>query len=659
MSNDRDEDLVDWSNFNVSPSRSSVCHQSTPLYPRVSGVFLSTPDDEELVWETEPKQQVETVEAAAVAAVAVPPPPPLSPPRSTSPTFLGRPSSKRHSLEDDLPDVDRQQEQHSAFAAQRLADAIEQEQQLHESSATLPSTTTSPLVVLDLEEAKGYARAVRDLCQQEFVDVEYLESILALCQQAQESIRTAIDQALDGTGDVEELLQVHENLNHAIQVGCSTQDDYSKPAASSDSRHDTDTSSSATAGVDVDVLIESEDVFSLICLLRAPQPGRRLLAAMALLHFARNAEVLGTEHHVQLCHEIRSSGGLHSLLTLFRARSTSMEVKIVAALAIAYLVPSYTDAMPTLSTTISLGIKIMECLHVLSHAPTITVNKEVLEAQEFFQAAAKGVFLFWIHHLVPLLDSSHKLEAEETTPLLSRTASVGGRHRQRTTGGGAVFDQRREAIELQELLELTVSLIIHMAQAHDAGSADPSLMNHQYTLVEQVCAVEAARPIAVREGILRILVMWIRSSDLEKIRPAVSALAHLTSIKDRYMGGWIHSQMVNEGALEGLVMLMQNVDRGVGPDVQLAIAQILSSLCVAPHTRAAVVEANGTALLIQFLVEHEDASEESALFAGSALLQLAAGAITRAITRASVFGDDEELAFVALDKRDNIIQYVL
>jgi hypothetical protein len=127
----------------------------------------------------------------------------------------------------------------------------------------------------------------------------------------------------------------------------------------------------------------------------------------------------------------------------------------------------------------------------------------------------------------------------------------------------------------------------------------------------------------------------------------------LTTIKDKYMAGWIHSQMVNEGALQGIVALTD--DYSVGQDVKLAIAQILSSLCVAPHTRAAVAEANCIKYLIGFLYEHSDpSSQEVALFAGSALLQLAAGAITRA----TVFsGDDLELAdFVPADKRDSLVE---
>jgi hypothetical protein len=268
----------------------------------------------------------------------------------------------------------------------------------------------------------------------------------------------------------------------------------------------------------------------------------------------------------------------------------------------------------------------------------------LITQEECLRASAKGVMMFWMNHLLPMLASESNLrgklqeERHESFPLnRSSSGATRLRYSRLSSPGGGRFDQRREAIELQELLEATVSLIVYTAEP----SSDRPTLDEAYTLVEAVCAVEVARPIAVREGILRTLVSWIKSKDPDKFRPAVSALRHLTLIKDSYMAGWIHSQIVvSEGILENivkLVELMQDLDRGVGHDVQLAVAQILCCLCIAPHTRAAVAEANGIALLIQFLGEHNDpSSQEGAFFAGSALLQLASGAITRF----AVFGDE-------------------
>uniref|UniRef100_A0A7S2Y1W9 NACHT domain-containing protein n=1 Tax=Entomoneis paludosa TaxID=265537 RepID=A0A7S2Y1W9_9STRA len=242
---------------------------------------------------------------------------------------------------------------------------------------------------------------------------------------------------------------------------------------------------------------------------------------------------------------------------------------------------------------------------------------------------------------------------------------MGGRQRNRTFA-----NQRRETAGVQELLEMAISLVIRFAsrfyettnqsngkvlkQSRGEDTADTVL------LVEQVCALEAARPIAVREGILRVLVEWIRGSPEEKDggnkmkSAAVLALRHLTSIKDKYMAGWIHSQMVSSGALPAIVALTNDIH--LTYPVRLAIAQILSSLCIAPHTRAAVVEADCIHFLIDLLYEH-GASEELAMFAGQALLQLAAGAIQRAGTLGT--NDKELLGFSSRERHDRILNDIV
>jgi len=274
-----------------------------------------------------------------------------------------------------------------------------------------------------------------------------------------------------------------------------------------------------------------------------------------------------------------------------------------------------------------------------------------------YRASAAGVTTFWMNELTPMLNvgAGTPLNGStvERSDLFGRTNKKG---RQRGRTGG----QRHQTLELQELLEMTVTLIVQIerlgeteALKKNTSAEIDSLFLWRYTNVEQVCAVDVARPIAVREGLLPILVGWIKSGDREKVRPAVSALRYLTSIKDKYMAGWIHSQMVNEGALVEVVKLAD--DYYVGQDVRLAVAQILASLCVAPHTRAAVVEANCINYLIGFLYDHSDkASQDVALFAGSAILQLAEGAITRSSVLGG--GDTEQQHGASPDKSDTLVK---
>ena len=596
----------------------------------------------------------------------------------------------------------------TAGGAQALATILRSDTTSKDSSlsrATATATTSDPkMSETDMDDARGYARALRNLCTQddgpEQLDLDYLQNLLALCEDMQSRVTLAIEQAFasasggDDTQYTEDLFQLNDVIIESVRVATLTRDEFQKMPASNGgdgtpalrASFESDKQESVTdslmphrehgadstdgqVSLDVSVLAEKKDVFTLICMLRAQQDERRLEAAVALMKFARNAESQTcTDEDIRVRNEIRSSGGMHSLLTLFRTRGTLYETKVVVALAVSYLLPSFVDAMST-SPAPGLGLKIMECLRMLSIARSISPNGETITAEESFKASAKGLFIFWINHLLPMLVRMGKQEEGKTDEAkvedpgqpLVRTSSVGGRIRSgRTSSGGRTFDQRKEAMELEELLKMTVSLIIFIAQPQvpkDGATVvrgDSGLETSRCTLVEQVCAVEVARPIAVREGILKILVCWIKSMDPEKIRPAASALRHLTSIKDKYMAGWIHSQMVNEGALSEIVKLTSELDHGIGHDVQLAVAQILSSLCVAPHTRAAVVDANGIALLIQFLCEHKESpSEEGALYAGSALLQLAAGAITRA----SVFGEEElDLSVVPLDKSDMVVE---
>jgi hypothetical protein len=388
-------------------------------------------------------------------------------------------------------------------------------------------------------------------------------------------------------------------------------------------------------------------------MLRVHQNEKRLDAAMALMRFARAAEQEGGEENVRLRDEIRSSGGLHSLLTLFRAKTTLYELKVVAALAVAYVLPSFVESSS--QTPPSLGLKIVECLRFLATCRSVSPNGETLTVDTMFRASAMGMTTFWVNHLEPMLNSK-KAQATGDGENLKRNVSI-SRMRGRAPGG--VFSQRQEAIAKEELMEMTVSLIILIANRVDETAPrrdSDSVIAWSFTLVEQVCAVEIARPTAVREGILQILVSWIRSKDREKIRPAASALRYLTSVDDKYMAGWIHSEMVNKGAVKELANLTRDI--WVTHDVRLAIAQILSSLCTAPHTRAAVVEANCINFLIGFLYEHSDASsEEVALFVGRAISQLAAGAITRS---SALSGEDLDLVgFGSPDKQDSLVEYVL
>ena len=514
----------------------------------------------------------------------------------------------------------------------------------------------------ELDDAKSFARELLSLG--ETADVTLVQYYLVLCKTTQGTVKNAIENAMKydpSEVDMEELFTVNDILLDAIRTAAKQVDEISVGGGPIPGTNPTDTESpcrstlltsnnssqlpppsrrQTTRSLEIDALVRKKDIFSLICMLRA-QSDKRLDSALALMRFARQAERKGDPESMRLRNEIRSSGGMHSLLTLFRTKGTTRELKVVAALAVAYLLPSFVESSSMTGPT--LALKIVECLRFLFSSRPVSPKNEEITSSEMYNASAMGLTTFWINAFFPMLQQEHATIVETLEVRRARGRQAGA------------FDQRQETLEVQELLEIIVSLIVNMAKLSDDEMAcdGDSKLTLRYTLVEQMCAVDVARPLAVREGLLKVLVGWMKSKDREKVRPAATSLRDLTSTLDKYMAGWIHSQIVNEGALGEIVKLV--VSASHGHDVRLAVAQILSSLCVAPHTRAAVVEAQCINYLIPLLwcEKNDCSSQQVAYAAGSALLQLAAGAMTRA---ASVSTDDDA---VSPDKRDKVINDIV
>jgi hypothetical protein len=459
------------------------------------------------------------------------------------------------------------------------------------------------------------------------VEYSYIQELLSICIADQETLKRKLSSALedgDLVDNLEELFSVNDGICSAIEAGEKVLKTATKET----------TKKKFLEGPTIELLVDNEDVFSLICMLRA-QNEKRLAAALALMKFARESEPLRDE--------IRSSGGMHSFLTLFRTNGMARELQVVTSLAVAYVLPSFVISS---QTTSALGLKIIECLRFLVASRPVTPQGVSISREEMCKAAAIGVNILWINAVLPLLKSElSKIDATKTKPVLTRVRTSGYGRSTRGRLGGGVFDQGQDSVEIKELTELAVTLITHIAKLTDNENLN---IDMGYDIVEQVCEVDVARPIAVREGLLRILVDWIRSKDIERVRPAASALRYLISIEDKYMAGWIHSQVVNEGAVNEIVKLL---NESVGHDVRVAVAQMLSALCVAPHTRAAVVEARCVSYLVALLYEHNSpASEQMVQYAGSALLQLAAGAMCRASANSLFLADS-----AAPDDQDSVI----
>ena len=505
----------------------------------------------------------------------------------------------------------------------------------------------------NLSDIFRFAAELRSLSKSNNVDTAKMQNALAFCTTTQCNVKRALEENEFNDVDLSALCKVNDILLEAIAaatkrigtdgvVGSEIFPDDPPitlaPATSPNVR----SLSSSTSPSGVNVLVGKEDIFSLILMLKAPLE-KCLDSALALMDFSRQAERHRDSKSMRLRSEIRSAGGLNALLALFRTKGTTREVRVVAALAVAYLLPSLVESSTTLTPT--LALRIVECLDFLFSSLPVSPRSEEIAKVEMYNASIMGLknYLF----IFPLLQ-------------LADTAFETRRARGRQRGA---LDHRQEALERQKLFEITVELIVKMAKLTESdmvdGAPGESKLSLRYTLVEQVCAIDAARPLAVREGLIQVLVEWVKSKDPDKVRSAATSLRDLTSTLDQYMAGWIHSQTVNSGSLGEIVKLVECTE--YGHDVRLAVAQILSSLCAASHTREAVVEAQCIKYLISLLWcddSSDPSSQQVAYAAGSALLQLAAGAMNRAGFYCADAGGDSSDA-LSTEKSDQVINDIV
>jgi hypothetical protein len=91
--------------------------------------------------------------------------------------------------------------------------------------------------------------------------------------------------------------------------------------------------------------------------------------------------------------KITSLGGIQYVIALFRSPDATKELKVVATLAIAYILPSYVKSSDSPSST--LGLKIMKCLHFLvTTSDPVTPRGGEISVTEIGQASMMGVFTF-------------------------------------------------------------------------------------------------------------------------------------------------------------------------------------------------------------------------------------------------------------------------
>lgn len=79
-----------------------------------------------------------------------------------------------------------------------------------------------------------------------------------------------------------------------------------------------------------------------------------------------------------LCDKICSFKGVHSLLAVFRSKDMTRELKVVVALAMAYLLPSFVHSDTVDLPSLAIGLKIAECLRFLFSSEPIATKRVVI-----------------------------------------------------------------------------------------------------------------------------------------------------------------------------------------------------------------------------------------------------------------------------------------
>ena len=347
------------------------------------------------------------------------------------------------------------------------------------------------------------------------------------------------------------------------------------------------------------------------------------------------------------CHEIIAAGGIPSLFTLFRESHDSIELMMVSALTVVYLLPSLLDSEMQPSSYINMGV--IECLQFLIQASSEDTQVDI-SPSEIRAASAFAMTNLWFKVLVAKLHLTNSMtlannDIDQFGPGQPIQDPLSGQRRRfssvrrRSSLSSQPGDDADNSFLIDAFTSLSVLAAVTEASRYERGQAIGMNVYYEFALiVESVCAVEFARPLAMKEGVLDLLLRWLTSGDLELERPAANTLRNLTLTQDKYTSGWVHCELLNKDALPLIVQRLGSDNFGV----RLAMAQIISSLTIAPHTRDGVINAGSVKYLVQLLGSIDIQNEEVALAAGNALLRLAGGSSRPSGTTGYVFRQKKE-----------------
>lgn len=521
---------------------------------------------------------------------------------------------------------------------------------------TRQSETLPPMTLEEMEEAKGDAMQLREIAAKDPQDADphSFQYLLDICKRKQKQVASTLERTVSDDFDYDYVIKVIDTLNISIEIaeqtGLSVDGITSKSPKKRPSEHNVQRSSE-----EVDDLVKAKDIFSLICLLRS-QYQQKVAAAYALLMMVKQE---ADQDLSELRREIIAFGGINSLLTLYTKSEgkNDGELQMVSALSLAYLLPCFADSDSMILR--GYGLRMITCLTYLARYSESNYIEELSPAS-IRGAAALALYHIWLNSLEPKLREKEGGGAPEKgqTPVLKPNWQIQRGSLDKALAirrvGGRQIDQRQGAVKLHELLESTISLIIYIANKlvvsidREQFEMEAPCRSNIVLAVESACYWYQTRPMAVRGGVLEVLVRWLNSGYNGLVFAGAKSLRLLVKLQDSYLSGWIHSQVVSNNALRPLVKLVLSEQ----VDVRLAVAETVSSLSIAPHTRAAILDNSGLEYLVEAFVQLladystarsavNDGENQTTLHVGRALLQIAAGAMISANRwRKSDFGDE-------------------
>lgn len=462
----------------------------------------------------------------------------------------------------------------------------------------------------DLNDVKELATELNRATSASGTNQSSVSQLIAVCKSKLTQLN---DKITNSTGeDFGELFSVHDLVTEAISAGESwtrnleSQKRLADMNASSDSLLSTASSNEQTNSEGKGE--ELRDIFGLLCHLRGRKEQTRVKAVRSLLSITRRESAHGHQ-------QILQSGGLSSLLTLFQSSFESEVLRTMSALNVVNLIPTYTEPLRNIDIII-----VIDCLHYLMQSSGLDAGVDFdITPAEVFHACVNAMTFVWVNYIEPKV-------------CWSETNLDGGPNdrncfeMQRSRPKRRSYLEDEDDVDYCHLLNSFTALAV-MSATLDYSDVDGLKKSVPYgfaDILQYICAVKACRGLAMKEGVMNVLLKWMRSNDLRMEVIAATALRDLTvPDSSSYTAGWVHAELLHDGNA-----ITDIVERLSAPnwEVRRCMAEIVSCLTGVPHTRAAIIDAQGIKRLGQVLATVERGCADDSVVnvaVGNSLLNLA------------------------------------